>query len=238
MLLLSFAFKRGICIIDSDVLHFLLVTTLVGDKVVCFNFSIFSRADDFILPVFTCPLEIMNVFQTWDFTNNLHFVPLQLGVWVILDLVCFLVFWRTLCSSVAARLVFSGALAPMEVLKRLCSGLQHGEPVSLLVFVGWARSRLLGQNVCLCPELSVKDRLSWTCCFRVILGVYDWSPWCSSWEDTMCVFRYDKESRDRSGRCWRFWDDFRAWISVIIYSPYELFQTWLAAFSDILNDKF
>lgn len=42
------------------------------------------------------PLEIMNVFQTWDYTNNLHFVPLRLGVWVILNLVSFLMFWRTL----------------------------------------------------------------------------------------------------------------------------------------------
>lgn len=44
-----------------------------------------------------------------------------------------------------------------------------------------------------CPEWSVKDRLSRTRCFRAILGVDDWSPWCSSWEDTMCVFLWKRE---------------------------------------------
>lgn len=149
----------------------------------------FSRAASFIQPILMYPP------QKWDYWNNLHVVPLQLGVWVILDLVSFLVFWRTLAPvNVQVCLLDWYYLGPWLWWPEGSAetALQHGKPVSLLVFVGWARSRLLGQIVCLCPELSVKDRLSRTCCFGAILSVYDWSPWCSSWEDTMCVFHYEK----------------------------------------------
>ncbi len=112
----------------------------------------------------------------------------------------------------------------MEVLKRLCSGLQHGKPVSLLVFVGWARSRLLGQNVCLCPELSVK-----TGCPEHAASEWFWVCMIEAHgvpvERTQCVSFAMK--KDHSGRCWRFWDDFRAWISVIIYSTSICFKPGL-----------
>lgn len=69
-------------------------------------------------------------------------------------------------------------------------------------FLCWLSRRPCAWAECVfvCPELSVKDRLSRTRSVRLILGVFDWSPWCSSWEDTMCVFPYEKERWDRFGR--------------------------------------
>lgn len=103
----------------------------------------------------------------------------------------------------------------MEVLKLFCSGLQHGR-WSICWVLRWLSRRPCAWAECVfvCPELSVKDRLSRTRCVRLILGVYDWSPRCSSREDIMCVFFYEKVRWDRFGRFWGldlkrivFWND-------------------------------
>lgn len=162
-----------------------------------FRFCVFRLpclwAVSFILPMFAPPPDkIMNVFQMWDYTNNLHFVPQQLGVWISVDLV-----WSE--GQECLQMWKSGFI--------WCLGSDEsavfGEPSGLSVGF-WARDHLLGQNVCLrarnglwktgCPEHAALER-SWVWMIEAH-GV--------PVERTQCVFFSEKESEDCSCWCWRF----------------------------------
>ncbi len=118
---------------------------------------------------------------------------LKIFFWIFLILVSFLVFWRTLTPLnvqvwlldwyyLVTWLRWPDGSAETAVFW------SPAWEAGLSVGFCWLSQKPLARAECVfVPGTVCKDRLSWTCCFRVILGVYDWSPWCSSWEDRMCL---------------------------------------------------
>lgn len=176
----------------------------------------------------------MNVFQTCDNTNSSPDAGFVSNNCVLKDINAF----KWLRLAVIIGLVLSSALALTARWKYWnCFVLVYSTGRwSICWVLRWLSRRPCAWAECVfvCPELSVKDRLSRTRCVRLILGVYDWSPRCSSREDIMCVFFYEKVRWDRFGRFWGldlkrivFWND----------KFVETFTHFLTLFFYIVNDQ-
>ncbi len=155
---------------------------------------------------------------------------LKIFFWIFLILVSFLVFWRT--------------LTPLNVQVWLLDWYYlvtwlRWPDGSAETAVFWSPAWEAGLSVGFC-WLSQKPLARAECVFvpgtvckrQAVLNMLLQSDSGCVWLKLM-VFQLRGQNvsfamkKDHSGRCWRFWDDFRAWISVIIYSTSICFKPGL-----------